>query len=274
MSCFQLKNHIINHITFIRQVYNSPILYTQNKELATTISKWKKNQLNDTSLESKWIDHILKLNPHFYHNGCLYITGMKKFKFNKSNVDFLDFDIQSACIRQGKFLNKSIPFLSTREDHLKLYEDHYYKFLQLCKKYPDNCLVPTVPIDLVWHSHLNDHEKYINDTILMFSKILNHNDDIKQDTKDSLLETTKTLWLKYYNESYPTYSDILQQFHKSTRKYNNEPNNSSTSSCASFLCDYSPKTVDANHTSYTHYTISSCSSFSSCNSSSSSDCGD
>lgn len=50
----------------------------------------------------------------------------------------------------------------------------YRRFLYLTAKYPDIPIVPTKVVDEMWHAHILDTEKYLNDCHEMFGYILHH----------------------------------------------------------------------------------------------------
>lgn len=50
----------------------------------------------------------------------------------------------------------------------------YRQFLTLRKRYPDRTLVPSALIDLVWHYHILDTRKYVDDCEKIFGAYLHH----------------------------------------------------------------------------------------------------
>ena len=50
----------------------------------------------------------------------------------------------------------------------------YRQYLELCLRYPDQIIVPTKQIDLVWHSHILDTGKYRQDCDQVFGYFLDH----------------------------------------------------------------------------------------------------
>ena len=60
------------------------------------------------------------------------------------------------------------------KDFLVQSELEYKRFLILSKKYPDEFLVPTKSIDLIWHAHILFTKKYHEDCDKIFGKYLHH----------------------------------------------------------------------------------------------------
>jgi hypothetical protein len=86
-------------------------------------------------------------------------------------------------------------------------EKWYKRYLFLAKKYPEKNLVPTRYIDIFWHQHILDTQKYNADCIVIFGYFLHHfpysgmngEEDYKNHEKSSL--ETLDLYQKYFGES-------------------------------------------------------------------------
>ncbi|MBK7930075.1 MAG: glycine-rich domain-containing protein-like [Bryobacterales bacterium] len=50
----------------------------------------------------------------------------------------------------------------------------YRQFLTLCYLYPEENIVPTQPIDKIWHTHILDTKKYQDDCEFLFGYYLHH----------------------------------------------------------------------------------------------------
>ena len=82
----------------------------------------------------------------------------------------------------------------------------YYRFMQLKASFPENVLlVPTLDIEIVWQTHLLRPEKYRNDCLRLFHRIIDHSlflDDIGQFFKDQAFLDTCRLYQEYFGEPY------------------------------------------------------------------------
>ncbi len=56
-------------------------------------------------------------------------------------------------------------------DHLIV---KYRRFLKLCAMYPEKSIVPSKEFDPVWHTHILDTSKYIQDCTNIFGFVLHH----------------------------------------------------------------------------------------------------
>jgi hypothetical protein len=50
----------------------------------------------------------------------------------------------------------------------------------MCKEHPTRIMVPNKLEDFVWHSHMQDNEKYKKDVVQIIGRALNHTDDFKE----------------------------------------------------------------------------------------------
>lgn len=84
----------------------------------------------------------------------------------------------NACLRQYGFNGKIIKEIKREDLNSSKLKNGYVSFLKLCKKFPTKTIVPTPLQDFMWHSHMQDHLGYIEDTKNYLGRILNHDDDI------------------------------------------------------------------------------------------------
>lgn len=87
-------------------------------------------------------------------------------------------------------------------------EKEYKKFLALKRRYPDYEIVPHRMVDIFWHQHILDTEKYYQDCENIFGYFVHHypyfgmrDEQEKQDLMDAF-EETKQLYYQHFGESY------------------------------------------------------------------------
>lgn len=78
--------------------------------------------------------------------------------------------------------------------------ERYAKWLSLKMRYKNQSIVPTTDIDIVWHQHILDTERYAIDCLALFGEFLHHRPHLKGDTSLSGFVVTKSLWQKHFNE--------------------------------------------------------------------------
>ena len=135
-----------------------------------------------------------------YPNEDFFLSKKKSSKFfkNKKNNDLL-----ASTERQAKFLWQVSGDRYSDINFLKQGVEEYYKFLNLRNYAPDQIIVPTLQIDLMWHTHiLSSLTAYQKDCISIMKTEFNHDDSIEDKSLEEYFKTTKYLWNKHYEEDY------------------------------------------------------------------------
>ncbi|SPQ20776.1 520b7e1f-09a2-4d08-969e-5e9a115aba8b [Thermothielavioides terrestris] len=80
--------------------------------------------------------------------------------------------------------------------------DRYTKFLRLFALYPGKTLVPTLDIDLVWHTHQCSAQAYAESVQERTGVFINHDDKLGPRVLHSGMEETKELFFVHFGEEY------------------------------------------------------------------------
>ncbi|CAG8437667.1 8297_t:CDS:2 [Scutellospora calospora] len=109
-------------------------------------------------------------------------------------------NLVNAVIRQYRFTDKIINdyTVNTLMNHSQAIE-RYKKFLLLVKN-NERDLVPTIDIDLCWHTHMLHSIDYRDFTKKYTGKIINHDDRISKSILNDNFKQTSDIWYKYFNE--------------------------------------------------------------------------
>jgi len=114
--------------------------------------------------------------------------------------------LTDAVTRQLSFVDKMEWALWIRspafEGTLQRAVDRYSKFLRLFKWYPNTMFVPTLDIDLVWHTHQLSASHYRAATIKHAGRFIDHDDKLAQPTLDTGLDKTKQLFRIRFGKEY------------------------------------------------------------------------
>lgn len=114
--------------------------------------------------------------------------------------------IFEAVQRQEAFVQKMHAQLWIRspalEGTLRRAISRYLKFVKLFKLYPKTLLVPTLDIDLVWHTHQCSPAQYQASMIQRTGRFINHDDKIGQPVLSGGMETTKKLFRVRFGQEY------------------------------------------------------------------------
>lgn len=138
----------------------------------------------------------------------------------------ISIDLVAASLRQREFVKKiTSNECSGLDTPFALYKANtrYHKFLLLMnrKTKPANKknsnLVPTLDIDLCWHTHQLVPVLYRQWCLEHLGTAINHDDTIGQGDLDVGLRETSLAWFDAYREPYTT-DDLRQSYFSTTRK--------------------------------------------------------
>ena len=96
------------------------------------------------------------------------------------------------------------PRMSEEEVSRALHQ--YRRFLSLKVRHPGANLVPTDDIDMIWHAHILDTERYASDCQRLFGSFLHHEPyfgELGGDTQEGMgdmFEETSRLWAEEFGE--------------------------------------------------------------------------
>ena len=116
-------------------------------------------------------------------------------------------DIDSTIIALITLLEKTSAFL-TNCSQPKIVEQmimRYYRFMQLKALYPNEHLVPTLDIEIVWQTHLLRPEMYRGDCLRLFRRVIDHSlliDNIEESAKEQAFAKTCELYKECFGEQY------------------------------------------------------------------------
>ena len=122
----------------------------------------------------------------------------------------LSIDLVAAALRQREFAIKiTSPELAALDTPLALFKatTRYHKFLLLMRRKREGkrvALVPTLDIDLCWHTHQLSTGEYRKWCVEHLGLAINHDDTVGKQTLDSGLRETSAAWYEAYRETYST----------------------------------------------------------------------
>ena len=114
--------------------------------------------------------------------------------------------IFKAVQRQEAFVQKMHAQLWIRspalEGTLQRAIKRYLNFVKLFKLYREDVLVPTLDIDLVWHTHQCSPAQYQASMVQRTGRFINHDDKIGQSVLSGGMERTKELFRVRFGQEY------------------------------------------------------------------------
>ncbi|KAH7146301.1 hypothetical protein EDB81DRAFT_689454 [Dactylonectria macrodidyma] len=80
--------------------------------------------------------------------------------------------------------------------------ERYENYLELFQLYPGKMLVPTLDIDLVWHTHQLSADNYKTVTESRCGRFINHNDKLGKPTLNTGMKDTQELFQVHFGQAY------------------------------------------------------------------------
>ncbi|KAG7447815.1 uncharacterized protein BT62DRAFT_823263, partial [Guyanagaster necrorhizus] len=120
-------------------------------------------------------------------------------------------DLVGAVLRQGSFVNKmhklgwtNPDFFSSSEDEaaLKHCIARYHAFLDLMSSSPAGFFVPTLDIDLVWHTHQLMARKYSRHCLKYVGRFVDHDDKVAENRLANAFDITCRAWKDRFRIAY------------------------------------------------------------------------
>ncbi|KUJ24676.1 uncharacterized protein LY89DRAFT_605468 [Mollisia scopiformis] len=122
------------------------------------------------------------------------------------NPSIFALELGGAVIRQSVFVDKmyQIDWLhspAARQTMDRLLQK-YSRFIHIIATYPSNTAVPTLDVDLGWHTHQLSTKSYFDYTMVKCKKYIDHDDKMDEDALSSGFEWTSKTYEKLFNEVY------------------------------------------------------------------------
>jgi hypothetical protein len=129
-------------------------------------------------------------------------------------------DLVAASLRQREFAKKiTSEECRNLDSPFALYKANtrYHRFLLLLTRRSKTNFVPTLDIDLCWHTHQLFPQAYRGWCLEHLGKAINHDDTIGKGDLNVGLRETSLAWYDAYKESYTT-DDLRQGYFSTGRK--------------------------------------------------------
>ncbi|TCD60000.1 hypothetical protein EIP91_010927 [Steccherinum ochraceum] len=150
-------------------------------------------------------------------------------------------NLEGAVMRQSSFIDKMDDFGWTQpgyfddpKDEVVLHRaiSRYHGFLDLLSRFPSAFMVPTLDIDLVWHTHQLTGSTYLWHCIQYVGRYVDHDDKVDDSTLTESFDLTCLAWKQHFKIPYTycgcpspdekppgkTIGDHLSRFTKSFRQ--------------------------------------------------------
>jgi hypothetical protein len=171
----------------------------------------------ENSQKSQKLAHILRI----YHTKVSSSDPGAEIQPDSTGLNRLEYDffrcfievgnptilnLVSAVQRQSSFVAKMNNQLWIRspaiEGTLIRAVTRYGNFLKLFGLYPRTMLVPTLDIDLLWHTHQCSPVQYMAATKALTGRFIDHDDKIGSETLETAMQKTADLYQIRFGEEY------------------------------------------------------------------------
>ncbi len=133
-------------------------------------------------------------------------------------------DLVGAVIRQGSFIEKMhaidwihSPALNSTMNRILT---KYGRYIAIIGSNPNKVAVPTLDVDLVWHTHQLSPPTYYNHVIQQTCKFLDHDDKIEETKLSTAFEWTSKTYQKMFKDLYSEctcwYCEAIRESHTSS----------------------------------------------------------
>lgn len=124
----------------------------------------------------------------------------------RDNFGSFGLELSSAIMRQGIFSQKmyKLDWLhspAARETMARLCKK-YQRFIEIMAKNPRNVAVPTLDVDLAWHTHQLAPSAYYDFTVGKTAQFIDHDDKIADNKLDEGFEWTSKAYQEEFGEVY------------------------------------------------------------------------
>ncbi|KAG6811588.1 hypothetical protein H0H92_006711 [Tricholoma furcatifolium] len=172
----------------------------------TTGQQWANIVLQKTlyefkTLQASVVSHVNEIDRPF----------VKRVFAAYSQPSPFSIDLVGAVIRQGSFTEKMVKLEWTKPNYFRDVEDEipllhaiarYHAFLDLMAANPRSFNVPTLDIDLAWHTHQLMGHKYNLDCRDCVGRYIDHDDKVEESKLSNSFESTAALWKERFGIEY------------------------------------------------------------------------
>ena len=163
-----------------------------------------------------------RAGPRLQRDERIAIRRMMSRYWNNSSPFALD--LVGAVIRQGSFVEKmhNIDWLHSPalRGTMKRLIVRYERFLRIIIDHPRQMAVPTLDIDLAWHTHQLSAQRYCAHTIRLAQNFIDHDDKVTEVNLNNSFAWTSETYARIYREPYSEcncwYCEAIRESHTSS----------------------------------------------------------
>ncbi|CAO3652200.1 unnamed protein product [Cunninghamella echinulata] len=246
-------------IAFVQNVFFLEAKYsTENEDQSKKKSTILSHEVNITPTQTDSMDefenlHLYKLLDnqdyvkHYGHQKLEELIRVIRLTYSDTNPSPFSLDLLQAVERQYKVSTKMLNVKWLLPDSIVRGMRNYIHFLTLMKENNQLIAVPTLEIDVAWHTHMMHPKEYRQFTLKYIKRVINHDDTIPQVQLDKYSMDTRNAWNNAHSnnssENSSIHSDETNTSTKKVNKFTSFFNKSKKSRGTNFEIDYNPGTI-------------------------------
>lgn len=181
------------------------------------------------------IEHFLKDTSHIKlvnHSRSRILKRAERIAVRRmmsrywDNSSIFALDLVGAVIRQCSFIEKmhSIDWIHSpaASSTMTRLIQKYTRYIDIIASHPNQTAVPTLDVDLAWHTHQLSPPSYYNYTVAKTARFIDHDDKIEDTALSTAFEWTSKTYQKTYDELYSEctcwYCEAIRESHTSSLK--------------------------------------------------------
>ncbi|KAM3458239.1 hypothetical protein NHJ6243_007461 [Beauveria neobassiana] len=152
------------------------------------------------------IDDIPAHKPSYDLHRNSRLSTRKMMSRYWDNFSPFALDLCSAVMRQGIFIDKMVNLdwlhSPSAKPTMQRLIKKYQRFLFIMEGYPGQTVVPTLDVDLAWHTHQLHPQSYYQHTVRRMSKFIDHDDKIDEGKLGEAFAFTTKKYQDFFGQVY------------------------------------------------------------------------
>ncbi|OAA43412.1 alpha-ketoglutarate-dependent sulfonate dioxygenase [Beauveria brongniartii RCEF 3172] len=152
------------------------------------------------------IDDIPTHKPSYDLHRNSRLSTRKMMSRYWENLSPFALDLCSAVMRQGIFIDKMVNLdwlhSPSAKPTMRRLIKKYQRFLFIMEGYPSQTVVPTLDVDLGWHTHQLHPQTYYQHTVRRMHKFIDHDDKIDQGKLGEAFAFTTKKYQEFFGQVY------------------------------------------------------------------------
>ncbi|ODA83242.1 hypothetical protein RJ55_01754 [Drechmeria coniospora] len=152
------------------------------------------------------IDSVQSLRVRYAPRAKARVSVRRMMSRYWENFSPFALDLAGAVVRQGVFVDKMVKLdwlhSPSATKTMERLIQKYHRFMAIMRRYPSQVAVPTLDVDLAWHTHQLSPFAYYASTVARTGKFIDHDDKIDQDKLSAAFEWTTKTYQDMFKEIY------------------------------------------------------------------------